>query len=144
MTQPDFFIWQVHTLPYTGACLKRGFLISEPPGPHRKPRLRRTLARQHEKDARVLLEQLGCRHQHLQPLLLGIALASALAGRGAVVGVLRGPWQHLLEEFLRIELSLGGASGRQEHAGREQQGAGGTQAARTNGRDHNGRCSIGT
>src|SRR4051794_10617479 len=55
---------------------------------------------------------------HVEALLLSVALTGALAGGVAVVRVLRGPGQYLLEKILRVELCLGHASGRQKNAAR--------------------------
>src|SRR3954451_12817792 len=80
----------------------------------------------------------------VEPLLLGVALAGALAGIVATVArvsVLRGAGQHLLEHVLRDELRLGGTTARQKDADSEQPRPGGLEAARTQGEDGHGRCS---
>jgi len=52
----------------------------------------------------------------VQAMLLGIALTGALPGGDAIIRVLGGPGQYLLEQLLRIELCLSHASGYQKNA----------------------------
>ena len=52
----------------------------------------------------------------IEAMFLGITLTGTFAGRGAIVRVLRGSGQYLLEQILRVELRLGHASGYQKKA----------------------------